>query len=97
MLTISSTDTSHGGASVCRTTHSGSTTLNSGMCCATLPPESTVGSAAIVRVAAEAGVAVENLTNYCAESPAREGLVLGYGAVRTADVEAGLARLATCW
>ncbi|WP_157617250.1 hypothetical protein [Saccharomonospora marina] len=56
-----------------------------------------MGSAAIVRVAAEAGVAVENLTNYCAESPAREGLVLGYGAVRTADVEAGLARLATCW
>ncbi len=40
-----------------------------------------------------AGVAVDRLSRYCAESP-QQGLVIGYGAIPAGRVEEGLARLA---
>ncbi|GAA3120928.1 hypothetical protein [Nonomuraea salmonea] len=36
------------------------------------------------------GLAVESLEAYCGERPAQRGLVLGYGAIRTDAVAAGL-------
>ncbi|MFG1697484.1 PLP-dependent aminotransferase family protein [Nonomuraea sp. NPDC049309] len=43
-----------------------------------------------VRVRAGDGLAVERLESYCGESPVQHGLVLGYGAIPTDAVAAGL-------
>jgi GntR family transcriptional regulator/MocR family aminotransferase len=48
---------------------------------------------AVVARAAEAGVALRTLGSYCAEEPKQHGLVLGFGAIRTADLTEGLRRL----
>jgi GntR family transcriptional regulator/MocR family aminotransferase len=52
---------------------------------------------AIARRAAEAGVAVQRLASFAAGPPAMAGLVLGYGAVRTDQIEEGLRRLRACF
>src|SRR5690606_41010167 len=43
-----------------------------------------------VRVRPGDGLAVERLESYCGEEPAQPGLVLGYGAIPTGAVAAGL-------
>jgi GntR family transcriptional regulator / MocR family aminotransferase len=48
----------------------------------------------VVRRARQSGVRVESLAAYCAEPPTQPGLVIGYGAIRTEDIEDGLRRLA---
>jgi GntR family transcriptional regulator/MocR family aminotransferase len=51
----------------------------------------------VVRRASESGVAVQELSGFGVDSPARPGLVLGYGAIPTARIEAGLRRLRACF
>ena len=51
----------------------------------------------VVRRASESGVAVQELSRFGVDSPARPGLVLGYGAIPTARIEAGLRRLRACF
>ncbi|SFP79129.1 GntR family transcriptional regulator / MocR family aminotransferase [Amycolatopsis arida] len=63
--------------------------------CARIADGVAVDVGEVVAGAARAGVAVEPLGRYCAAAP-RPGLVLGYGAIDTARIEAGLARLAGC-
>jgi GntR family transcriptional regulator/MocR family aminotransferase len=53
--------------------------------------------ASIVRRAADAGVVVQELSRFGVESPGPPGLLLGYGAIPTADIEAGLRRLRSCF
>ncbi|HEU4631904.1 MAG TPA: PLP-dependent aminotransferase family protein [Gemmatimonadaceae bacterium] len=53
--------------------------------------------AAVVQRASEAGVEVHDLTRFAVEGAGRAGLVLGYGAIPTADVEEGLRRLRACF
>ena len=52
---------------------------------------------AVVRRAADSGVAVQDLSRFGVGSPALPGLVLGYGAIATAHIEAGLRRLRACF
>jgi GntR family transcriptional regulator / MocR family aminotransferase len=52
---------------------------------------------AVVRRAADCGVAVQELSRFGVASPARPGLVLGYGAIPTARIQEGLRRLRTCF
>jgi GntR family transcriptional regulator/MocR family aminotransferase len=50
---------------------------------------------AVVRRAADSGVAVQELARFGVDRPAQPGLVLGYGAVPTARIPEGLRRLRT--
>ena len=52
---------------------------------------------AVVRRAAHAGVAVQELSQFAVNGPARPGLVLGYGAIPTQRIEEGLRRLRHCF
>jgi len=52
---------------------------------------------AVVRKASEAGVAVHELSTFFATQPARPGIVLGYGAISTANIQEGLRRLRRCF
>ncbi|RMI41092.1 PLP-dependent aminotransferase family protein [Actinomadura harenae] len=60
--------------------------------CAVLRPDAPADIPAVVTEARRLGVAVEDLASYCHETP-RPGIVLGYGAIPTDRVPAGLARL----
>ncbi|MET9300739.1 PLP-dependent aminotransferase family protein [Micromonospora aurantiaca] len=62
--------------------------------CARLRPEAGVDLPAVVARAAESGVTVREIADYQAGPPGPAGLVLGYGAVATADVPEGLRLLA---
>jgi GntR family transcriptional regulator/MocR family aminotransferase len=52
---------------------------------------------AVARRASDSGVAVQELSRFGVDSPARPGLVLGYGAIPTARIEAGLRQLRACF
>ncbi|HKP23458.1 MAG TPA: PLP-dependent aminotransferase family protein [Dongiaceae bacterium] len=52
---------------------------------------------AIVRRASDAGVVVQELSRFAVNAPGLPGLVLGYGAIPTARIEAGLQRLRSCF
>ena len=52
---------------------------------------------AVARRAAQAGVAVQELSRFGAGRPASAGLILGYGAIATDDIGPGLARLQDCF
>ena len=52
---------------------------------------------AVVRRVAHAGVAVQELSQFAVNGPARPGLVLGYGAIPTQHIEEGLRRLRHCF
>lgn len=47
----------------------------------------------VVRRALAASVAVQPLSMFRVDQPARSGLVLGYGAIDTTRIEEGLSRL----
>nr|BFE77500.1 hypothetical protein GCM10020093_001010 [Planobispora longispora] len=64
--------------------------------CARLAPDAGIDLGRALDRAREAGVGVESLARYCGEAPAQEGLVIGYGAIRTSLVDEGLRRLAAC-
>ncbi|HEU5156771.1 MAG TPA: PLP-dependent aminotransferase family protein [Streptosporangiaceae bacterium] len=64
--------------------------------CARLRPDVRVDMAEVLRRADAAGVAVEDLARYCAETP-QPGLVLGYGAIPLERIDQGLRRLAACF
>jgi GntR family transcriptional regulator/MocR family aminotransferase len=51
----------------------------------------------VVRRAADAGVAVQELSAFGVDSPGPPGLLLGYGAIPTARIEDGLRRLSSCF
>lgn len=48
----------------------------------------------VVGRAAEAGVRVHALSDFYTGTPVRDGLAIGFGSIRTADIEEGLRRLA---
>jgi GntR family transcriptional regulator / MocR family aminotransferase len=52
---------------------------------------------AVVRLASEAGVEVQELSTFGVRAPARPGLVLGYGAIPTARIAEGMRRLRRCF
>jgi len=52
---------------------------------------------AVLRRASDAGVELHELSRFAVDTPARPGLVLGYGAISTANIEEGLRRLRTCF
>jgi len=52
---------------------------------------------AVVRRAADVGVAIQNLSNFAIAKPAPPGLVLGYGAIPADQIEEGLRRLRGCF
>lgn len=62
--------------------------------CALLRPGAATDVGRAVERARAAGVAVENLAAYAGERPARQGLVIGYGAICAGRIEEGLGRLA---
>ncbi|HVU35357.1 MAG TPA: PLP-dependent aminotransferase family protein, partial [Opitutaceae bacterium] len=51
----------------------------------------------VARRAAEAGVAVQELSGFGVDAPGPPGLLLGYGAIPTARIEDGLRRLKSCF
>ena len=53
--------------------------------------------AVVVRRASEAGIEVLELSRHWLEGTGRAGLALGYGAIPTDDIEAGLSRLRECF
>ena len=53
--------------------------------------------AAVARRAADADVAVQALSSFAVGASAHAGLVLGYGAIATGDIDEGLHRLRTCF
>jgi GntR family transcriptional regulator/MocR family aminotransferase len=53
--------------------------------------------AAIVDRASTAGIACHPLSMFAADGPRRAGLVLGYGAIATEDIDEGLGRLRACF
>jgi GntR family transcriptional regulator/MocR family aminotransferase len=53
--------------------------------------------AAIVRRAAEAGVALQTLSSFAVSGKPRAGLVLGYGGIGAEQIEEGLRRLRCCF
>ena len=63
--------------------------------CARVVPGTTVDIDEVVLRASAAGIRIESLAAYCAESPAQPGLVIGYGAIETERIDEGLHRLAT--
>jgi GntR family transcriptional regulator/MocR family aminotransferase len=62
--------------------------------CARVLPGVAVDIPDVVRRARSAGVAVQALSDFCAEGPAQPGLVLGYGPTDPARIAEGLRRLA---
>jgi GntR family transcriptional regulator/MocR family aminotransferase len=64
--------------------------------CARLRPDVPIDVTNVLRRARAAGVAVEDLAGYCAETP-QQGLVLGYGAISLDRIDQGLRRLAACF
>jgi GntR family transcriptional regulator/MocR family aminotransferase len=52
---------------------------------------------AVVRMASEAAVAVQQLARFAVQPPGRAGLVLGYGAIPTGRIAEGLRRLRQCF
>jgi GntR family transcriptional regulator/MocR family aminotransferase len=54
------------------------------------------GDRAVVQRARAAGIALAPLSYFHVEAPPRAGLLLGYGAIRTDRIEAGLRRLRRC-
>jgi GntR family transcriptional regulator / MocR family aminotransferase len=52
---------------------------------------------AVVRRASDAGVGLHELSRFAVAAPARPGLVLGYGAIPTTDIDEGLSRLRKCF
>ncbi|MFC8301091.1 PLP-dependent aminotransferase family protein [Micromonospora orduensis] len=65
--------------------------------CARLRPDAPVELATVVERAADHGVAVEELAAYHAGDRRQAGLILGYGAIETERVPAGLRLLARCF
>jgi GntR family transcriptional regulator / MocR family aminotransferase len=61
--------------------------------CARVAPGVAVDVDDVLRRAAASGVRAESLAAFCAESPAQEGLVIGYGAIRPDRIDAGLRHL----
>lgn len=53
--------------------------------------------AAVARRAADVGLAVHELSTFSLAAPPRAGLLLGYGAISTGRIEAGLHRLRECF
>jgi len=53
--------------------------------------------ARVVRCASDDGVEVQGLSTLTGAPPVRPGLVLGYGAIATADIREGLRRLRQCF
>lgn len=53
--------------------------------------------ASIARRAVGCGVAVQSLSPFAVSARVRAGLMLGYGAIPSADIEEGLRRLRTCF
>jgi GntR family transcriptional regulator/MocR family aminotransferase len=53
--------------------------------------------AEIARRAANRSVAVQILSSFAVSSPPSAGLMLGYGAIPTVDIEEGLRLLRTCF
>lgn len=51
----------------------------------------------VLHRARAAGIGLEGLSHYYADTPARPGLVLGYGAAQTARIDEGLRRLRACF
>jgi len=51
----------------------------------------------IAELAREADIGFDRLSVYCAARPAQAGLVLGYGAIASADIDEGLRRLRRCF
>ena len=47
----------------------------------------------VVKRAEARGVMVQQISRFCMDTPARDGLVIGYGAIATAKVDEGLRRL----
>jgi GntR family transcriptional regulator / MocR family aminotransferase len=60
------------------------------------PGESVDGIAALIRRAGRVGVAVHPLELSALTRPPSAGLVIGYGAIPTDQIEAGLDRLHRC-
>jgi GntR family transcriptional regulator / MocR family aminotransferase len=52
---------------------------------------------AVARHASDAGVAVQELSRFAVDAPGRPGLVLGYGAIPTAQMAEALRRLRACF
>jgi GntR family transcriptional regulator/MocR family aminotransferase len=65
--------------------------------CALLRPEVTLDLAEVIGRARQAQVTVESLADYCGQEPARQGLVMGYGAVPRELIEPGLRTLLRCF
>ena len=61
--------------------------------CARLRPNETVNVDKAVRLAGQAGVAVQSLAEHYADSPPRQGVVIGYGGIDQTDIDEGLRRL----
>ena len=64
-----------------------------GLSVAALVREGTRNLDEVVRRASAAGVEVHALSRFAANPLARPGLVFGYGAIQTGDIEEGLRRL----
>jgi GntR family transcriptional regulator/MocR family aminotransferase len=64
---------------------------------ATARPVSADRMDAVVGRASDSGVAVQELSRFGVDSPARPGLVLGYGAIPAARIKEGLRRLRACF
>ncbi len=65
--------------------------------CAGIRPGATVDVDKVLRRARQVGVLVPALADFCAQAPARAGLVLGYGAITRDRIDEGLRRLASCF
>jgi GntR family transcriptional regulator/MocR family aminotransferase len=65
--------------------------------CARLAVDVTVDIDRLIARARESGVAVESLARYCAQVPSQAGLVIGYGAIRSEEIDEGLRLLAECF
>jgi GntR family transcriptional regulator/MocR family aminotransferase len=61
--------------------------------CASVTPGAVIDVGAAVRRAATMGVSVRSLAQYYAEEPPQSGLVIGYGAIPTDRIAAGLRHL----
>ncbi|MET0833294.1 MAG: PLP-dependent aminotransferase family protein, partial [Actinomycetota bacterium] len=64
---------------------------------ATAPTSTPEELQAVLDRASAAGVAVQPLSMFDHGPPSQPGIVVGYGAIATADIEEGLARLRRCF
>jgi GntR family transcriptional regulator/MocR family aminotransferase len=64
--------------------------------CAVVPPDARVDMDLAVDRAHAAGVGFQPLSDFCGDEP-RPGVVLGYGAIPTDRIDAGIAALASCF